>query len=356
MKLYILLCLIKGIISQNPIRPFGISVQNKYFPVVLSDGNTYNIRTRWYRDIFNGDNCENIKNEKSIQVLVHGSTYSYSYWDADQLLGDPVDYSYANYMTSTKNHNLLAVDLIGAGASDKPSDINGINGTTLGIEDTSSSLAQIINNLRQQSNVLRYNKYDKIILIGHSNGAIISAYTQSRYNNSDILIMTGKSIEPSPLVSLFNTDIGEFLISTLYTKPYLNKANNPVAFLYSLRPFLFYHWPSTNFLTFLRDPEVLSSTMAEGQIRFATELGLLSGKAQSDILGTNNITIPVLIQFGEYDYIAPSSLANKEYIYWNKSIKLEIQTLNNIGHVLNLHKNNKDGWNKIDIFIRETIC
>lgn len=356
-RIITLTCLLMQVVcGQNPIRPFGMSVQNKFFPVVLSDGNNYTVRTRWYRDTINNDNCQNIKNEKSIHVLVHGSTYSYSYWDADQLLGDPVDYSYANYMTSTKNYNLLAIDLIGTGASNKPSNPDGLNGTTLGIEDTASSLNQIIQNLKQTSNILRSNKYEKIILIGHSNGAIVSAYTQAKYNNSDILVMTGKGFEPSPLVSLFDSDLGKFLISTLYTKPYLNKGNQPPAFLYSLRPFLFYHWPTTNFLTFFRDPEVLSSTMAEGQMKFATDLGLLPGKNQSEIIGTMNITIPVLIQFGEFDYIAPGSLANEEYKYWNNSINLEIQILNNIGHVFNLHKNNKDGWNKIDTFVRNLIC
>ncbi len=312
-----------------PIIGINSLTEEKYFPVILSDGNTYNIYSKWYQS--NDDN--------SIQVLVHGASYSHTYWDAK--IDSVHEYSYANYMVS-KNYNILAIDLIGAGLSDKPFDPNGLNGTTLGIEDTASSLAQIIDNLKKNG------KYSKIILVGHSNGAIVSAYTQAKYKSADLLILNGKGYAPSPLVKFFNTKLGTYLLNSQYANPYLSNENSPRPFVYPLRPLLFYYPFQTELKMLFKDPSELGSTIAEGQMRFLTNLGMLSGEEQSSIIGTRDITIPVLIQFGQYDLVAPAYLATEEYKYWND---LTIQIIPSIGHVFNLHKNNKESWDKIDNFI-----
>src|SRR5436189_4067306 len=108
----------------------SIKVQRLVFPVSLSTGPANVVAYLYYHGSY-----EN----RPLQVLVHGATYNHAYWDFPAVNGE--GYSYARYMAARK-YAVLALDLPGAGESDKPS------GPDLGLADTGSAVRQVVDALR----------------------------------------------------------------------------------------------------------------------------------------------------------------------------------------------------------------
>lgn len=115
----------------------------------------------------------------TVQVLVHGWTYGRRYFDSPF---EPDRYSYVR--AANKNgYATLAIDRLGAGCSLHP----------LSLFDTLDNHVAVVHQAVQALREGTFgHTFDKVVLVGHSLGSIISATTAGRHpEDADALITTG---------------------------------------------------------------------------------------------------------------------------------------------------------------------
>jgi len=293
----------------DPIQP--IQIERYVFPVTLSDGSCHNLVGYLY---FHGDPCE-----KLLQVAVHGATYNHRYWDAPTINGH--SYSYASYMAAQR-FAVLALDLLGTGESDKP------DGDSLTLAEAAHTVHQILQGLRHGSVLGR--SYRRIVLVGHSNGSLTSIYVQGVYQDADALVVTGWKHAPHAL------PLPPEAATAMMKTPYVRIRG-------AVRSSLFYHLPAADPAVVCYDDECLADEIARGQ--FKDLLPVLMGDAGRSC--SVNVKVPVLLQLGDHDVIAPSALAKEEPAYYPSAPSVTVQLIANIGHCFNLHLNNQNSWKGI---------
>ncbi|EFX01970.1 ctr copper transporter family protein [Grosmannia clavigera kw1407] len=135
--------------------------------------------------------------ENSIQVLVHGITYSKVYWSALGFPGyQPQNYSWVDF-ASKNGYATLAIDRPGNGNSSTPNPF-----TEAQIPFFASMLRDIADGLRSEKWLSH--SFDKLIYVGHSLGSVIGNAIAVTYPDSyDAMVLTGFSKEvASVLVSM----------------------------------------------------------------------------------------------------------------------------------------------------------
>jgi pimeloyl-ACP methyl ester carboxylesterase len=116
----------------------------------------------------------------TLQLLVHGATYSHDYWDFGNVQG--TTYSYARAVAA-RGIATYALDEIGVGSSSHPL-------STLVTLDAAAYVAhQIIGALRDGS--LTGSRFGKIIAVGHSLGSAVVWREAIRYADVNGVIVTG---------------------------------------------------------------------------------------------------------------------------------------------------------------------
>jgi pimeloyl-ACP methyl ester carboxylesterase len=304
----------------------SIKVERLIFEVALSSGPAHVVGYLYYHGSYQN---------RPLQVLVHGATYNHSYWDFPTVNGE--DYSYARYMAAQK-YAVLAIDLPGAGESDKP------DGLGLGLADTAGTVFQIVDAMRSGANP-KGHTFGPIVLVGHSAGAIAATAAQANGQPADALVVTASrhlvgEVQTLPITQIILPQLFD-LVGLLGGVPYFSlPAPN--------RTGLFYYPPAA-------DPDVIdldndtADQWTGGQLTstfFAFVNPLL------DKVG--DVTGPVLIQLGTHDVLFPADLPEIERALW-ASTTPEIQTLSGIGHDFNLHLNHAEGWRAIDAWIRQNV-
>lgn len=295
--------------------PDQVKVKRLTFPVRLSDGNTYSIVGYLY--------YEGTYTHRTLQVALHGGTYNHEYWDIPTIDGN--NYSYARYMAQ-QNYAVLALDQLGAGESSNP------DGDFLTLSEVASGVHQVLSSLRSRHNPAHH-AFEKIVLVGHSLGAVMGTYVQAVYDDADALVSTGSLHAPYELPVSTETFL-ELLVAPYFEFP-------P-----ALREFLFYHAPAVDPDVIVFDNTELSDVMARGFFT-TTVLNLYD----TTITKVDQVTGPVLVQLGEYDAIAPGSFAAEEATYWSSASDLSVEVLPGIGHDFNSHLDREDGWKQIDDWI-----
>jgi pimeloyl-ACP methyl ester carboxylesterase len=118
-----------------------------------------------------------VRNE--LQILLHGATYDHRYWDW------PLDrdtYSYVEHCRRT-GHATLAIDRIGSGASSRsPGRLNTLHAQA-------DALHQIIAAARDGA--LTGTAFDRVVLVGHSLGSILTGVTAGGHGDVDAVVFTG---------------------------------------------------------------------------------------------------------------------------------------------------------------------
>src|SRR5882672_7321671 len=163
------------------------------FQVKLSDGKTYDEIGFLYR--------HRGVAERDLQVTVHGATDQHLYWDIPDLNGRA--YSYVNFMVC-RGYDILALDSLGAGQSDKPP------GHFLNTNETVSSLNQVIQQVK------RGIRHRHLYVVGHSFGAEQAVLLQARFNNpADAIVLSGWGHTLTPL-----PPCGALDLSMIYIQPF----------------------------------------------------------------------------------------------------------------------------------------
>jgi len=260
---------------------------------------------------------------KTIQITLHGSTYSHLYWDFPF---QPETYSYVRRATAA-GYAVLNIDRIGIGQSDHPP----AEAVTIGAN--AHVVHQIVQALRGGDLVVPSFgriRAERVALVGHSLGSVISIQEAATYGDVDGVVLTGVSHTITPA-------LGEVL-STLYPAnldPRFAGQGLPDGYLTSQPGTrgVFYHLPSADPLVLALD-EQTKETVTTAELDTAVPaLGL-----------SNAIHAPVFVIVGDLDgaFCAPPSCSASgslaaEASFFAADACLETASIAEVGHDLNLH-------------------
>jgi pimeloyl-ACP methyl ester carboxylesterase len=307
-------------VAQDPGR--SIKRERLVFSVTLSSGPANVVGYLYYHGSYQN---------RPLQVLVHGATYNHAYWDFPSVNGE--SYSYARYMAAQK-YAVLAIDLPGAGESDKPA------GATLGLADTAGAVRQVVDAMRTGDNAAGH-AFGPIVLVGHSAGSIAVTVAQAAWHPADALVITGSrhligDVLDLPVTQAILPQLFQ-LVGAFQGVPYFSLPPES-------RTALFYHLAAA-------DPDVIALDNAtadqwtNGQL-LSTFFAFLNPAIDQP----GAVTGPVLIQLGTHDVLFPAALPEIERALWT-STSPDLQTIEGIGHDFNLHLNRRTSWQGIDAWI-----
>ena len=305
----------------------SIKVERLVFPVSLSSGPANVVAYFYYHGSYQN---------RPLQVLVHGATYNHTYWDFPPVNGE--SYSYARHMAAQK-YAVLALDLPGAGESDKPA------GETLGLLDTASAVRQVTDAMRSGVNPVDH-AFNSIVLVGHSSGSIAATVAQANWHPADALVLTGSR---HLVGDVLNLPVTQVIVPQLFALVEALKGFPYFPLPPEVRAGLFYYPPAADADVIALD-NATADLWTSGQLQSTFFAFLFPSIDQPD-----RVTGPVLIQLGTNDVLFPAALPEVERALWT-STSPDIQTLSGIGHDFNLHLNHEDGWRAIDAWIGANVA
>lgn len=289
----------------------AVKVVRMNFPVTLADGNTYNVAGYlYYRGSFRN---------RTLQLALHGGNYNHNYWDVPSINGH--EYSFARYMAERK-YDVLAIDQLGAGESDKPA------GDAVTLDATASAIHQVIARLRGGDNDLAY-AFPRVVVVGHSLGSINAIYEQATYHDADAVVTTGIGHVPHEL-PIPGSVIFEMLQHEYFPFPDALRGG-------------FYYAPDADPAVIDYDRANLADLLARGQL----VTGILNAFDPS-ANRVGSVTGPVLVQLGEHDALFPSIYADGEAAYYTSAASVTVQPLPAVGHDVNTHLHNHTAWQLLD--------
>lgn len=329
----------------------SLRVEKIRFPVVLSDGTRQIMAGFLYWDSTKFVDCpklrpiqkirkcnkdRSLKND-TLQVLVPGFTYNHTYWDPSSKILP--NYSYARFM-ARQGYPVLALDLLGTGDSSIP------DGDVLNLSQSVSSLVQVLTKVRSLPNPLGH-KFTRIVLVGHSVGTAIAVLTTGTIPGiADFLVATGWSFAPHVV------PLSEELIAAALATPYIR-------FPPQVREELFYFTPSARPSVIEFDNRFLADQFSRGVLveglPLLEALALGDIQAIQDISRVNKVNIPVLVQLGRFDVLAPPLLPEVEARLYSSSPDVSVDILERMGHSFNFHRNRFESWKGINQWIEERL-
>jgi pimeloyl-ACP methyl ester carboxylesterase len=261
--------------------------------------------------------------QKTIQITLHGSTYSHLYWDWPL---EPETYSYVRRATAA-GYAVLNLDRIGIGQSDRPP------AAAVTIEANGYVVHQIVQALRGGDLVVPSFgriRAERVALVGHSLGSVISIQEAATYGDVDGVVLTGVSHTVTPA-------LGE-IFAVLYPAnldPRFAGQGVPDGYLTTLPGTrgVFYYLPSVDPLVLAVD-EQTKETVTGAELDTAFPALFLSG----------GVHVPALVVVGDFDRAfcadpscsASGSLA-AEAGFFPPDACVETAAIAGAGHDLNLH-------------------
>src|SRR5215213_9434549 len=125
-------------------------------------------------------------NQTTVQITLHGSTYSHLYWDWPF---EPETYSFVRRATAA-GYSVLNIDRIGIGQSDHPP------AAAVTIGANAYVVHQVVQALRSGDLVVPAFgriRAERVALVGHSLGSVISIEEAATYGVVDGVVLTGVS-------------------------------------------------------------------------------------------------------------------------------------------------------------------
>jgi pimeloyl-ACP methyl ester carboxylesterase len=269
--------------------------------------------------------------DRVLQVTVHGATHYHLYWDLPRI--DGISYSYARYM-ARHGYDVLAIDQLGTGASSQP------DGDLVTLDVTANALHQVLASLRTQDNPIHH-RFSRVALVGHSNGSLTSIYETGTYHDADVLVTTAWEHTPHPLPF----DPADIL--AVLTAPYIPATTFSEAFWIST----FYYVPTTDqALVDYEYSHLGPAVQARAQFLDLFRVGLDTSLSRS-----TSVTVPVLVQDGNFDALQPSAFLGGEAAFYPLSPSVTLNFLVDVGHNINGHRNHLQSWTRIDEWIERSL-
>jgi pimeloyl-ACP methyl ester carboxylesterase len=258
---------------------------------------------------------------KTLQVTLHGATYSHLYWNWPR---QPALYSYIRRATAA-GYAVLNVDRIGIGASDHPP------AAEVTIESNAYVVHQIVQEMRSGQRVVPgfgRVRARRIALVGHSLGSLISIQEAATYDDVDGVVLTGVSHNVTPA-------LGDVSFYPANLDPRFAGRNIPDGYLTTVPDtrVIFYHPPFVDPLILAVD-EQTKETVTTGELDTAVpSLGLSTG-----------VHVPVLVVVGDKDgaFCNPPSCSESGSLatepgFYPEDACAEARSVPESGHDLNLH-------------------
>lgn len=266
-----------------------------------------------------------------VQLLVHGFTYTHTYWNFPGFHGK---YSYRNRMNHA-GYGTFAIDRIGNGKSSHP------DGAKITVDTNRNVLHDVVQWMRNGG--LPGKKDRKIISVGHSYGTAVVYREAARYQDVDGVVGTGALHIPGAV------GLGEL---ATYTRPAAK--NNRLRHKTGLDPMyvtttnagrsIFYNKKDA-------DPAVIAADARQKDTYTVPELATVAKYVLPTV--TPNIHVPTLVAAGQRDKIhclqgngaALESCANSQTLkraeqpLWSSDAHLQTYVLPKAGHSINLAKN-----------------
>lgn len=299
----------------------GFRCQEVTFPVTLSpeDATVYEVA---------GFLCsQGSVHNKTVQVVIHGSTYSHLYWDFPF---QPETYSYVRRATEA-GYAVLNIDRIGIGLSDRPA------AEEVTVASNAYVVHQIVQTLRGGELVVPSFgrvRAERVVSVGHSLGSAIAIVEAVTYGDVDGVIITGLMHTLGPGVpdlfaSIFPASLDPRFAGQDIPDGYFTTAPGTRGGSF------FYYAPTT-------DPAVVA---LDEQTKETFTLGELDNVLPSLFL-TGGIHVPVLVAVGDHDRLfcpdpgctESGSLAAEPGFYAPDACP-EAVAIPDAGHNLNLHLN-----------------
>lgn len=318
--------------------PLGLICEDKYLSVAIAPGSPKEYK------VF-GRLCGHRLNLKkqTVQVLVHGTTYSHLYWDWPY---QPERYSYVRTMTQA-GYATFAIDRIGIGKSSHPP------AEEVTLESNAYVLHQVIQSLRRGE--LKGVKFYRVELVGHSYGSLIIAAEVTEHNDVDGVILTGILHNGVP-------EVFQNLSSNFYypaqQDPRLANENLPDGYLTTVpngeRGLIFYNLSAADPQLIALDEETKETVTIAELNTFPPITTNLDTGISTISFPSEQIHVPVLIVVGQHDALSCSNqicdssanVAAEETSYFSPKVQLQTYVLPNAGHVINLHPNALE-WYKV---------
>ena len=273
---------------------------------------------------------------KTVQLLLHGSTYARYYWDFPF---QPEHYSYVR-SAAKRGYVTFNLDRIGSGASDRP------NGNLVDIDANAYVVHQVVEALR--AGQVASQSFQKIIVVGHSMGSMTTLnYAGTLAGEADGIILTG-----------FLHDVNFDFVNTVLL---------PALYPATLDPKFAGQYPNFDYFTTLPgsrsgpfyymenvNPEVLARDESLKQTTTIGELNTGPLMVFSPI--SFEIEGPVQVVIGEFDYIFCGNLVNcsdkpavqnYESSFYSDSACVETAVISEAGHNLNVHTNADAAFNQM---------
>lgn len=309
----------------------GFRCEELTLPVTLSPGDAtvYNV----FGVLCSRGAIEN----KTVQITLHGSTYSHLYWDFPY---QPETYSYVRRATAA-GYAVLNIDRIGIGQSDHPP------AADVTIAANAHVVHQIVQKLRGGDLVVpSFGRIqaERVALVGHSLGSVISIAEAATYGDVDGLVLTGVSHTVTPAL--------QEVFSVLYPAnldPLFAGRNIPDGYLTTVPGArgIFYYEPSTDPLVIAIDEQTRETTTT-AELDTAFPALFLSG----------GVHVPVFVIVGDQDapFCDPASCSaagglTLEASFYPPDACVETAVIANAGHDLNLELQAQQAYDAVLVWL-----
>jgi pimeloyl-ACP methyl ester carboxylesterase len=257
---------------------------------------------------------------RTVQLLVHGATYTRTAWNWPQ---NPATYSYVQDAVNA-GYATFAVDRLGHGESTHTP------ASTLTIQAGSTALHGVVTQLR--NGTIGGTPFSKVVWVGHSLGAVHGYDYGGRYSDINAFVLSGSAhfIKQSWL-NLITTSLQPADPSSGYLTTIPGRRDD-----------LFYNTATADPAVITQD-EALKDTITLAEVNSALPLVTVS-PANSP---TQNITVPVLIPMAQFDNLVcggpdgitctSTSIRNLELPYYTHAPSVTAQVTSGSGHQLSQH-------------------
>jgi pimeloyl-ACP methyl ester carboxylesterase len=214
---------------------------------------------------------------KVVQVLVHGITWGQYYWDFPY---QPERYSYVR-AANAAGYATLNISRLGHGASAHP-----FSGQVT-FESNASSVHQVVQALRRGDLGAQF---DKVVLVGHSIGALISWLEAGTYQDVDAVVATAVTHK----ASLEGLAVDSLRYYPAGLDPKFANSNLDVGYVTTLRGARSAYYEASN-----TDPAVIA--LDEQLKETGTQFERITALPEIILSHSKNINVPVFVVVGRQE-------------------------------------------------------
>ncbi len=268
-----------------------------------------------------GSICVAASSNNTVQVLVHGATYGRNYWDFPF---QPEIYSYVRFLNAI-GMSSFNFDRLGSGQSSHP------QSDAVTLDSNAFIIHQIVQGLRDGT--IGGHRFQKVVLVGHSFGSVISIAEAARYHDVDGVVLTSllHRFDPTP-----------FQVYPAAQDPRFAGAGLDPGYLTTIpgtRGQVFYYQPTA-------DPRVIQLDESTKETLTGAEFNTVIGEVISGVLA-RQINVPILLLVGRRDRLfcvpgasdcsSSATILAAEAPFYTSAPSLQAVVVPSTGHDLTLH-------------------